>query len=114
MSEHKSSLSSQHILSCDGGVIRGLLTAVLLEQLEEELKAKNPHKQLRDYFDIIAGTSTGSILACGIAKGIPAKEIKGLLKYNAIQIFPALKDTLRGIQGERDDAKSQIYQWFQS
>ncbi|MGB8690039.1 MAG: patatin-like phospholipase family protein [Microcoleus sp.] len=88
---------SYRILSCDGGVIRGILTAALLEELEKQLRAKNPERQLRDYFDIIAGTSTGSLLACGIANGISAKEMKELYRYTGLQIFPPLKDTLSSL-----------------
>lgn len=57
-------MSKKTILSLDGGGIRGIVTATLLERLEQKLKAKEPDKSLRDYFDIIAGTSTGSIIAC--------------------------------------------------
>ncbi|WP_254174941.1 hypothetical protein [Planktothrix pseudagardhii] len=45
----------RRILSFDGGGIRGLLTASMLEEVEDKLKAINPDKELREYFDIIAG-----------------------------------------------------------
>ena len=94
-----------NIISFDGGVIRGLLTAVLLERLEEELnkeelRAKHPQKQLRDYFDIISGTSTGSLLACGIASGLSAKQMKDFYLENGFKIFPDLKPTLVKIFGD--------------
>lgn len=37
--------------------MRGLITAVMLEQLEEKPQAKNPNTTLRGYFDLVAGTS---------------------------------------------------------
>ena len=54
------------ILSIDGGGIRGIIPAVILEYIEKQLKEKsgNPNAVLHDYFDMIAGTSTGGILAC--------------------------------------------------
>jgi len=52
------------ILSIDGGGIRGIIPAVILAYIEEELqrKTKNDAARLADYFDMIAGTSTGGIL----------------------------------------------------
>jgi len=54
------------ILSIDGGGIRGILPGVILAYLEEELqkKSNNPDARLSDYFDLLAGTSTGGILTC--------------------------------------------------
>eukprot|EP00850_Spirogloea_muscicola_P006273 SM000029S10568 [mRNA] locus=s29:880941:892221:+ [translate_table: standard] len=68
----------QRILSLDGGGIRGILTAVVLEGLEnaiyDGLTAKNPGTNidrneiyLADFFDLIAGTSTGALLALYLA-----------------------------------------------
>lgn len=52
------------ILSIDGGGIRGIIPATLLVYLEECLKTNsgNPDAHIADYFDLIAGTSTGGIL----------------------------------------------------
>ncbi|HEY1869664.1 MAG TPA: patatin-like phospholipase family protein [Chitinophagaceae bacterium] len=54
------------ILSVDGGGIRGILPGTILMQLEKILQDKdnNSNRKLGDYFDMIAGTSTGGILAC--------------------------------------------------
>ncbi len=100
MFTHKPPKSPYNIISFDGGVIRGLLTAVLLEKLEEELKAKNSQKELKDYFDIISGTSTGSLIACGIASGLSAKQMKDFYLENGFKIFPDLKPTLRQFFGD--------------
>jgi len=52
------------ILSLDGGGIRGIITCVILKYIEEQLqKIDNPTAKIGDYFDLIAGTSTGGILA---------------------------------------------------
>lgn len=54
------------ILSIDGGGIRGIIPAQLLITLEQMLKQETGDKDARlgDYFDLVAGTSTGGILAC--------------------------------------------------
>jgi patatin-like phospholipase/acyl hydrolase len=54
------------ILSIDGGGIRGIIPAVILNYIEQGLQACTGDKNvtLADYFDLVAGTSTGGILAC--------------------------------------------------
>ena len=54
------------ILSLDGGGIRGVLSARILKEIEATLQEKKGQK-LHEYFDLIAGTSTGSILTGAIA-----------------------------------------------
>lgn len=77
------------ILSLDGGGIRGIATAVWLNKLEEELGSA-----LRNHFDLIAGTSTGSILATAIGLGIPASEIIDLYREKGQLIFPSASTRL--------------------
>lgn len=52
------------ILSLDGGGIRGVIPAIIIKYAEEYLKKKVPGTTIADHFDLIAGTSTGGILAC--------------------------------------------------
>jgi len=54
------------ILSIDGGGIRGIIPGQVLIALERQLKAlsRDPTARIGDYFDLIAGTSTGGILTC--------------------------------------------------
>lgn len=59
------------ILSLSGGGYRGLFTAIILEELEQ--RAGRP---LADCFDIVAGTSIGGIIACGLVAGVPAETIR--------------------------------------
>lgn len=72
------------ILSLDGGGIRGIITAVWLAALEEQLGGG----KLSDHFDLIAGTSTGSILACAIAHGMGPQAIVELYREKGREIFP--------------------------
>ncbi len=51
------------ILSIDGGGIRGIMPGVIMAYIESELRRKEgDDKRVADYFDMIAGTSTGGIL----------------------------------------------------
>ena len=72
----------KRILSIDGGGIRGIYPAYILQCIEERLNIK-----LLDTFDLIAGTSTGSIIAAGVATGLPASEIVEMYKKHGAKIF---------------------------
>ena len=54
------------ILSLDGGGIRGIIPASVLQYVESKLAefSNNPNARIADYFDMIVGTSTGGILGC--------------------------------------------------
>lgn len=69
------------ILSLDGGGIRGLLTTVVLERLE----AKVPG--WLDKVDCVAGTSTGGIIALGLAFGMTPAQLRGLYYDRGHEIF---------------------------
>jgi len=75
------------ILSLDGGGIKGAFTAEFLLCCEKEFAQGEP---LRRYFDCIAGTSTGGIIALGLAIDFPATEIVGFYKDDGRKIFPPL------------------------
>jgi patatin-like phospholipase/acyl hydrolase len=74
---------SYRVLSLDGGGIRGIMSAIWLDHLERELGGK-----LRNHFDLIAGTSTGALLACAIGAGIPAERLIDLYRNDGRAIFP--------------------------
>ncbi len=65
------------VLSLDGGGIRGALTLGYLKKIETLLREKqnNPNLVLSDYFDLIGGTSTGSIIAAALAIGMEVDTI---------------------------------------
>lgn len=71
------------ILSLDGGGIRGVVSATMLAILEKQI-----NQPLNQYFDLIAGTSTGSILAAAIATGRNSQEIIDIYKQQGSRIFP--------------------------
>jgi hypothetical protein len=72
------------VLSLSGGGYRGLFTASLLAKLEAEQAIERP---LRERFDLIIGTSIGGIIAAGLAVGIPARQIRDVLRTCGPSIF---------------------------
>jgi len=77
-------------LSLDGGGVRGYLTTIILSNIEIALnkdKDKDESKPLGKYFDLIAGTSTGAIIAGLLARGKYAVEIKEIYEENIKEIF---------------------------
>lgn len=71
-----------HVLALSGGGYRGLYTATVLAELEAVLG-----RPLASHFDLICGTSAGGILALGLAKEIPALELKELFEFKGSRIF---------------------------
>jgi len=62
------------MLALDGGGIRGLLTLGILKKIEALVQSKG-YPRLCDYFDYIGGTSTGAIIAAGLARGMSAQSL---------------------------------------
>jgi uncharacterized protein len=70
------------ILSIDGGGIRGIMSAAFLAELEN-----GKAFPLRQYFDMITGTSTGSIISLGLALGLKASDLVGFYRSAGESIF---------------------------
>lgn len=70
------------VLSIDGGGIKGLYSAKILEQFEQRFNCR-----IADYFDLICGTSTGGLIALGLSLKIPVSEISNLYYSRDKQIF---------------------------
>ncbi|OQW90434.1 MAG: hypothetical protein BWK78_07015 [Thiotrichaceae bacterium IS1] len=76
------------ILSLDGGGVRGYLSAKILANIEDYLnKQDEKNLPIGNRFDLIAGTSTGGIIALGLAIGKTAKEIEQLYVKDIPEIF---------------------------
>ena len=84
----------KRILSLDGGGIRGALTLGYLKRIETIVreKEKDPSLLLCDYFDLIGGTSTGSIIAAALAIGKTVDEIVALYMDLGGKIFGQKRD----------------------
>ena len=70
--------SPKRILALDGGGLRGILTLSYLAEIESTLSERHGGAEtfrLSHYFDLIAGTSTGSIIAAALARGMSVSEI---------------------------------------
>lgn len=69
---------TKKLLTCDGGGIRGILSLEVLGAIEKMLRDKlnDPNVVLSDFFDYVAGTSTGAIIATCIARGMAVDDIK--------------------------------------
>jgi hypothetical protein len=69
----------KRILALDGGGLRGILTVGILQRIEDILRQRHGNSsdfRLCHYFDLIAGTSTGSIIAAALAVGMSVEEIR--------------------------------------
>ena len=79
---------SKNILALDGGGIRGALTLGYLKKIETILREKHGNDYLLfDHFDLIGGTSTGSIIAAALAIGKSVDEIVDLYMDLGGKIF---------------------------
>jgi len=73
-------ISPKRILALDGGGLRGVLTLGMLREIETILRAQHgddPDFRLAHYFDLIAGTSTGAIIAAALSLGMTVDEVHG-------------------------------------
>ncbi|KAH9663503.1 Patatin-like protein 1 [Citrus sinensis] len=104
------------ILSIDGGGIRGIIPGVILAYLESQLQ----DARLADYFDVIAGTSTGGLITAMLTapkeQNRPMSAAKDIVPFyirHGPQIFPQLRGMLansvvnrvRALMGSKYDGK---------
>jgi uncharacterized protein len=73
------------ILSIDGGGIKGIFPAALLAEVEQLLLGG---ESVGQFFDMIAGTSTGGIIALGLGAGLTARQMLDLYMTKGPEIFP--------------------------
>ncbi|CAM0942944.1 unnamed protein product [Alopecurus aequalis] len=105
------------VLSIDGGGVRGIIPGTILAFLEEKLQELDgPEARLADYFDVIAGTSTGGLVTAMLtapnAQGRPlfaAKDINNFYLEHCPKIFPAVGGgplgLLRSMRGPKYDGE---------
>jgi patatin-like phospholipase/acyl hydrolase len=72
------------ILSIDGGGIKGIYPASVLAEVEKQILGGQP---VWPYFDLITGTSTGGILALGLANGLSAAKLRDLYCREGKDVF---------------------------
>lgn len=81
----------KRILTIDGGGIRGTFPAAFLANLEQDLG-----EPIGRYFDLISGTSTGGIIAIGLALGLRASDILKLYEEQGPTIFAQTRSGFGG------------------
>ncbi|EON61597.1 hypothetical protein W97_00812 [Coniosporium apollinis CBS 100218] len=87
------------VLTLDGGGIRGIIEIALLEKLHSRIGLDVP---LRDFFDLVVGTSTGGIIALGLTEtNIPIAK----MKTEFLELAKATFETQRGGFGKVDPFK---------
>ncbi|WBH16810.1 patatin-like phospholipase family protein [Sphingomonas radiodurans] len=107
------------MLAVDGGGIRGVLALEVLAKIEADLRAYygDPDYRLSSFFDAIAGTSTGAIIAAGLSLGMSVSELlafyieSGEAMFKRAKLFRRLRhrfedeplaDQLKAVFGERE------------
>jgi len=78
------------ILTLDGGGIRGMVTVEVLAEIESLLRRKLGRGEdfvLADYFDFVAGTSTGAIIAACISIGMKVSDIRTFYLSSGEEMF---------------------------
>ena len=77
------------LLALDGGGMRGLISIEILARIEQLVREQtgNPRAVLADYFDYIAGTSTGSIIGTCLALGRTVDEVRNIYLNHGPHMF---------------------------
>lgn len=86
------------VLSIDGGGMRGVYTSAYLSALAKQAAERQGVADLDigKSFDLIVGTSTGGIIACALAAGVPLNEVAELYRKHGKEIFPNKMPTRLG------------------
>jgi uncharacterized protein len=90
------------ILSIDGGGIRGIFPAAVLAGLERHHTGGS---SIASYFDLVAGTSTGGILALGLGAGYAARDLLDLYIQRGCEVFPPLGGLRAWVRDKRHYAR---------
>jgi uncharacterized protein len=88
--QHFQKAGPKRILTLDGGGLRGILTLGILRRVEQILRERHgndPDFRLCHYFDLIAGTSTGAIIAAALALGMSVEEVIGHYQQLGRDVF---------------------------
>ena len=99
------------ILALDGGGIRGLYTSIILEKIQENFSIN-----FKEDFDLLVGTSTGSIIASCIALDVPIKKITELYEIEGKNIFSKRCYRFRAFQSKykKDGLKNVLNKKFKN
>ncbi|MDB6009122.1 MAG: hypothetical protein JWL65_1372 [Gammaproteobacteria bacterium] len=107
----------KRILALDGGGLRGILTLGILQKVEDILRQRHggsPDFRLSHYFDLIAGTSTGAIIAATLALGWSVEELRAKYMSLGSEVFQKgfLRDGLLRAKYDKDKLIAQLKEVF--
>lgn len=94
------------VLTLDGGGVRGLYTITLLQQISLRLSryhssAEEEQLDIGGQFDLIVGTSTGSVIAAALVAGVSLERLRELYRNNARKIFQFSAPLQRGCVSDK-------------
>jgi patatin-like phospholipase/acyl hydrolase len=107
-------MKAKRILSIDGGGIRGLISCRWLQGVEDALRQAGKPGGLLQHFDLLAGSSTGALVASALAVGMAPAKIAQFYRAQGKAIFPGMAGRLwsraerlfsQGVSAPRYDAK---------
>ncbi len=97
--KNASGVKPYRVLSLDGGGMRGLYTASVLDELSNRFLGRAEQQlDIGKGFDLIVGTSTGGILACALVAGIPIKRVIRLYREEGPRIFTSPIPTQKKVE----------------
>lgn len=91
------------ILTLDGGGLRGTFTAAVLAKWDDML-GKSGANSFVSHFDLVAGTSTGAILAIGLALGMAPRDVLKFYQEQGPQIFPKNRKLRHWLKSKHDSS----------
>jgi patatin-like phospholipase/acyl hydrolase len=107
LSERIRAEGPKRILALDGGGIRGIITLEILAEIEGLLRERAERPRdfvLADYFDFIAGTSTGAIIGAGLSLGMTVADISSFYLQTGREMFEQAS-VLRRFRYKYEDTK---------
>ncbi|MGO8761191.1 MAG: patatin-like phospholipase family protein [Desulfobaccales bacterium] len=107
LSERIRAQGPKRILALDGGGIRGIITLEILAVLETLLREQSGRQNdfvLADYFDFIAGTSTGAIIGTALSLGMSVTDIRSFYLETGREMFEEAS-VLRRFRYKYEDTK---------
>lgn len=89
--------NQKRLLSIDGGGLRGMLALKTLGRIESILRQQHQREDLvlSDFFDYIAGTSTGGIIATGLSLGLSVRQLEDFYRLEGPGLFQRSRNILK-------------------
>jgi hypothetical protein len=91
------------ILALDGGGLRGTFTAAVLAKWDDMLKGTGKNNIVKN-FDLVAGTSTGAILAIGLGMGLSPREMLEFYRAEGPKIFPGNRELRHWLKSKHESS----------